>query len=429
MFEFTCAHDDPVKAADDALRAKGYLRSLCDEYGLVPDVHAGAPHAQRRLPQRRAPQHQRVARRAQRVWDPETRDCRQLARNFAAGMMVTMPDTHLTMRPWVNSHRRMDRLSWAPEDTSWGPDNHAVALRVIYGSMPDQMARIEHRAPRPGREPVPVAGGDVRGRPEGHPRGARRRRPTRSATRSRTTTSRGCRRRSRRRVEAWKGSAFARSSCSASSSSTTSRTSTPRRPPSSPRGRRSTASIRRSTRRSRSGSTSSTSPGHDGDPDRAAFDRLCSSEPVLTDIRPAGDVVPGFDARPDPHLGRADALGAVRGRPARGDPRRGAVRAPRRHPRGGGGASWPPARSGSLPATLRLRRLGGRCLHRLDARVRGREPAVRQRRVLQLLRGGRAAPAQLRVLGRRGPRRSSSTSTSTSRRSSPRRSAAAAASS
>ena len=30
------------------------------------------------------------------------------------------------------------------------------------------------------------------------------------------------------------------------------------------------------------------------DPDRAAFDRLCSSEPVLTDIRPAGDVVPGF---------------------------------------------------------------------------------------------------------------------------------------
>jgi hypothetical protein len=30
------------------------------------------------------------------------------------------------------------------------------------------------------------------------------------------------------------------------------------------------------------------------DPDRAAFDRLCGSDPVLTDIRPAGEVVPGF---------------------------------------------------------------------------------------------------------------------------------------
>ena len=55
MFEFTCAHENPLKAADDALRAKGYLRSLADEYGLVPtfmpalhmhsaDSHNGAHH-------------------------------------------------------------------------------------------------------------------------------------------------------------------------------------------------------------------------------------------------------------------------------------------------------------------------------------------------------------------------------------------------
>ena len=30
------------------------------------------------------------------------------------------------------------------------------------------------------------------------------------------------------------------------------------------------------------------------DPDRLAFERLCGSEPFLTDIRPAGEVVPGF---------------------------------------------------------------------------------------------------------------------------------------
>ena len=77
----------------------------------------------------------------------------KLAGHFAAGMMETMPDLHLAFRPWVNSHRRMDRLSWAPEDTSWAPDNHAVALRVVYGSMPEKMARLEHRAPGPDVNP------------------------------------------------------------------------------------------------------------------------------------------------------------------------------------------------------------------------------------------------------------------------------------
>jgi glutamine synthetase len=153
MFEFTCGHEDPLKAADDALRAKGYLRSLADEYGLVPtfmpalhmhsaDSHNGAHH------------NVSVWRDGVNAcWDPETRDMSKLAGHFAAGMMETMPDLHLAFRPWVNSHRRMDRLSWAPEDTSWGPDNHAVALRVVYGSMPEKMARLEHRAPGPDINP------------------------------------------------------------------------------------------------------------------------------------------------------------------------------------------------------------------------------------------------------------------------------------
>jgi hypothetical protein len=31
------------------------------------------------------------------------------------------------------------------------------------------------------------------------------------------------------------------------------------------------------------------------DPDRTAFERLCRSQPVVTDVRPAGEVVPGFE--------------------------------------------------------------------------------------------------------------------------------------
>ena len=173
MFEFTCAHENPLKAADDALRAKGYLRSLADEYGLVPtfmpalhmhsaDSHNGAHH------------NISVWRDGVNAcWDPETRDMSKLAGHFAAGMMETMPDLHLAFRPWVNSHRRMDRLSWAPEDTSWGPDNHAVALRVVYGSMPEKMARLEHRAPGPDVNPYLSLAAMFAGGLKGIKRGAR----------------------------------------------------------------------------------------------------------------------------------------------------------------------------------------------------------------------------------------------------------------
>ena len=34
------------------------------------------------------------------------------------------------------------------------------------------------------------------------------------------------------------------------------------------------------------------------DPDQLAFERLCGSEPFLTDIRPAGEVVPGYEPGP-----------------------------------------------------------------------------------------------------------------------------------
>ncbi len=61
----------------------------------------------------------------------------------------------------------MDRLSWAPEDTSWGPDNHAVALRVVHGSMPEKMTRLEHRAPGPDVNPylslAAMFGGGLKG--------------------------------------------------------------------------------------------------------------------------------------------------------------------------------------------------------------------------------------------------------------------------
>jgi glutamine synthetase len=87
------------------------------------------------------------------LWDADNACLSELGRNAAAGMMETMPDFHLLFRPWVNSFRRMDRMSWNPEDASWGPDNHSVAIRVVHGADPRKLTRFEHRAPGPDLNP------------------------------------------------------------------------------------------------------------------------------------------------------------------------------------------------------------------------------------------------------------------------------------
>jgi hypothetical protein len=132
--------------------------------------------------------------------------------------------------------------------------------------------------------------------------------------------------------------------------------------------------------------------------DRAAANaeavrRLCASEPRAVDVRPGGEVVPGFapnliltSGAPLPfaayHGGQREAIiGAAQFE--------GLAASPRGGDRG--------AESGAIRVDgchgLRLRRLAGRRLHRLDAGLRGRGPRVGRHRVLQLLRGQGAAPA------------------------------------
>jgi glutamine synthetase len=103
----------------------------------------------------------------------------------------------------------MDRLSWAPEDTSWGPDNHAVALRVIHGAMPDRMTRIEHRAPGPDVNPylslAAMFGGGLKGiREELEPPAYAVGDPIENGDFTRLPKTLEA------SVEVWKGSAFAR---------------------------------------------------------------------------------------------------------------------------------------------------------------------------------------------------------------------------
>src|SRR5262249_8497627 len=86
-------------------------------------------------------------------WDAGRGGLSDLAGHAAAGILGTMSDFHLFFRPWVNSFRRMDRLSWAPEDASWGLDNHATAIRVVHGPDPATSPRFEPRARGPDISP------------------------------------------------------------------------------------------------------------------------------------------------------------------------------------------------------------------------------------------------------------------------------------
>ncbi len=147
MLEYTFHHEDALKAADDAARAKLYFKQLCAEKGLVPTFmtspFAGTGDSNSGC-------HLNISlwkKGKNACWDPKKKGISGLGRHFAGGVLETMPAFNLIYRPWVNSFRRMDRLSWNPENASWGLDNHTTGLRVVHGSNPEKHTRIEHRAP------------------------------------------------------------------------------------------------------------------------------------------------------------------------------------------------------------------------------------------------------------------------------------------
>lgn len=167
QYEFTCAPAEPLEAADRAVRAKTYLRELAAEHGLVttwmPALHTETVDSKNGCHVNLSIE--RDGRNA--FWDGERGGLSELAGHAAAGILATMPDFHLFFRPWVNSFRRMDRLSWNPEDASWGLDNHATAIRVVHGPDPARYTRFEHRAPGPDISPYLVLAAIVYGAAHG----------------------------------------------------------------------------------------------------------------------------------------------------------------------------------------------------------------------------------------------------------------------
>ena len=153
MFEFALGVEDALTAADNAVRAKLYFKQLCAEFGLVATFMPAL-----KLPAAASCSgaHINVSlwRDGQNAfWDSEKKSMSALAENFAAGILRYLPDLHALYRPWINSYRRFDHTEWNPINTTWGMDNHTVALRGVTGAVPAKACRFEHRVAGPDINP------------------------------------------------------------------------------------------------------------------------------------------------------------------------------------------------------------------------------------------------------------------------------------
>jgi glutamine synthetase len=148
MVEFALAHAPALEAADQAARAKAYLKELCGERDLVatfmPKWRAGAPTSGCHF-------HQSLWRDGANVFAAPDGGLSALARHYLAGQLATLADFSLLFNPSVNAYRRLQPGNFTPATASWGLDNRTAAIRAITG--PPKGTRLEHR--RPGADVSP----------------------------------------------------------------------------------------------------------------------------------------------------------------------------------------------------------------------------------------------------------------------------------
>jgi glutamine synthetase len=145
MYEFALTPKPPLAAADDAARARLVLQELCLEHGLIATFMArfqppgresacGGHH------------HQSLWRDGKNIFAGEPGELSEAGKQYLAGLLTHLSDTHLVFRPTINSYRRFERTAWSPVEASWGFENRTCSIRAI--TMPDDNAvRFEHRVP------------------------------------------------------------------------------------------------------------------------------------------------------------------------------------------------------------------------------------------------------------------------------------------
>lgn len=152
FFEFTLAPAPALQAADNAVRARQYLRDLCAERGLHASFMA-KPFADKSGAGGHV--HSSLARDGVNVFCDQPRQLSREGQNYVAGLLTGMPDTTVMLNPYVNSYKRIDPEMFTPGVATWGYDDRSTACRIILNDTAS--ARVEHRRPGADASPYLVA--------------------------------------------------------------------------------------------------------------------------------------------------------------------------------------------------------------------------------------------------------------------------------
>ncbi|MDH6195205.1 glutamine synthetase [Mycobacterium frederiksbergense] len=152
FFEFTLAPEAAVRAADNAVRARQYLRDLCAERGLHASFMA-KPFADKSGAGGHV--HSSLTRDGVNVFSDGAGALSAEGAHYLAGLLNGMADTSVMLNPGINSYKRIDPEMFTPSTASWGYDDRSTAARVLLGDAAS--ARVEHRRPGADANPYVVA--------------------------------------------------------------------------------------------------------------------------------------------------------------------------------------------------------------------------------------------------------------------------------
>ena len=142
QFEINLLHEpDPLKAADDALYFKRFVKGIARKYELAASFMAkpfldragNGFHVHFSL----------LDADGRNVFDNGTADGSETMRHAVGGVLALMRASSLIFAPHRNSYRRLTPNAHVASEVSWGYETRAAAVRIPGGS--NAARRIEHR--------------------------------------------------------------------------------------------------------------------------------------------------------------------------------------------------------------------------------------------------------------------------------------------
>jgi glutamine synthetase len=142
QFEINLLHvPDPLKAADDALYFKRFVKGIARKYELAASFMAkpfldragNGFHVHFSL----------FDREGRNVFDNGTAEGSEMLRHAVGGVLSTMRASSLVFAPHRNSYRRLTPNAHVASEVTWGYETRAAAVRIPGGA--NAARRVEHR--------------------------------------------------------------------------------------------------------------------------------------------------------------------------------------------------------------------------------------------------------------------------------------------